>query len=194
MVVVAEASSANEAVEAALAQRPDVCLLSIRMPGNGIVAAERISAALPETKIAMLTESERDEDLVRAVRAGAVGYLLKTTSAERLPHAIRGLARGEAALPRVLTARLLKEVRAGGRGRHVPLSVDGVELTEREFEVLELLRQGGRTGEIADQLGISEVTVRRHISAILRKLAVPDRRSALDLLERAERGQTGNPS
>ncbi len=115
--VVAEAANAVEAVTAASEYRPDVCLLSVRMPGNGIVAAEQIGAALPATKIIMLTESERDEDLLGALRAGAVGYLLKTTSAQRLPYAIRGVMNGEAALPRGLMPRVLRSsVRAGGIG------------------------------------------------------------------------------
>lgn len=192
--VVAEASNAAEAVAGALAQRPDVCLLSVRMPGNGIAAAEQINAALPDTKIVMLTESERDEDLFGAIRAGAVGYLLKTTSAERLPHAIKGVASGEAALPRTLVPRLLAELREGGRRRRVALadSPEGIDLTPREFEVLQLLRQRAPTAEMAAQLHISEVTVRRHVSALLTKLGVPSRRAAVELLEREERRQLDN--
>lgn len=183
--VVAEAASAAQAVEAALAHRPDVCLLAVRMPGNGITAVEQIVRALPDTKIVMLTASDRDEDLFGALRAGAVGYLMKSTPAARLPHVIRGVAGGEAALPREMTALVLREFRAGGSRRRVPVSASGsgVELTAREYEVLQPLRQGRRTAQIAAELGISEVTVRRHISAILRKLGVPDRRSALELLD-----------
>ena len=189
--VVAEAANAAEAVEAALIHRPVVCLLAVRMPGNGIAAAEQITSALPDTKIVMLTASSRDEDLFGALRAGAVGYLLKSTSAERLPYAIRGVLQGEAALPRELTAHLLQEFRAGGRRRNLPLAAtgSGVELTAREFEVLQLFRQRKRTAEIAAALHISEVTVRRHISAIVHKLEVPDRKSALELLEREENQQ-----
>ncbi len=196
--VVAEAASAGEAVAAALRYRPDVCVLAVRMPGNGIEAARQISEALPTTKIVMLTASDRDEDLFAALRAGADGYLLKTMSTERLPHTIRGLLRGEAALSRAMTARLIHEFREGGRRRRLQLSVlgDGIELTSREFEVLERLRTRGRTAEIAADLGISEITVRRHISAILHKLGTPNRRSAIELLERAERHrlQAGAPA
>lgn len=187
--VVAEAGSAAEAVAAALRHRPDVCVLAVRMPGNGIEAARQISEALPMIKIVMLTASERDDDLFAALRAGADGYLLKTMSTERLPHTIRGVMRGEAALSRMMTARLIREFREGGRHRRLQLSVlgEGIELTAREFEVLERLRTRGRTVEIAADLGISEITVRRHISAILHKLGTPNRRSAIELLERAER-------
>ena len=186
--VVAETSTARDAVASALAHRPDVCLLAVDMEGNGIAAAERISTALPETKIVMLTASDRDEDLFAALRAGAQGYLLKSTSPERLPHAVRGVLDGEAALPRGLTARLIREYRDRGRRRQLPFLVDGasVELTTREFEVLDRLRRGQPTAAIADQLRITEVTVRRHVSAILRKLGAPDRRTALELLARAE--------
>jgi DNA-binding NarL/FixJ family response regulator len=190
MRIVAEASTAEEAVQAALASSPDVCVIDVQLPGDGIEAARRIREALPQVKIVMLTASERQDDLFSALRAGADGYLLKTTSPDRLPFALRGVVRGEAALPRALTKLLISEFRDRGRSRRVPLSMSGqgVELTSREFEVLERLRKGEPTSEIASRLAISEVTVRRHISGILHKLGTPDRRSALELLERAERG------
>ena len=189
--VVAEVDNAADAVAAALKYRPDVCLLAVHMPGNGIQATRQISDALPTTKIVILTASNTDNDLFAALRAGADGYLLKTMSRERLPHAIRGVVRGEAALSREMTARLIREFRDGGRRRRLQLSVGGaqVELTSREFEVLERLRKHPSTAEIAYELGISEITVRRHISAILRKLGAPNRRSAIELVERAERAQ-----
>jgi DNA-binding NarL/FixJ family response regulator len=185
MRVVSEATSARQAVEAAVTHRPAVCLLDVGLPGNGTAAAARIAAALPDTKIVMLTSSGRDEDLFRAIRAGAVGYLLKSTSAARLPHAIRGVLRGEAAIPRELMAHVLREFRAIGQPRRVEGSASrmAVELSPRQFEVLQHLREGSQTSEIATDLRISEVTVRRHISEILRKLEVPDRRAALELLD-----------
>jgi DNA-binding NarL/FixJ family response regulator len=113
---------------------------------------------------------------------------MATTSVDRLPHAIRGVVNGEAALPRQMTARLIREYRDRGR-RPVPrLVVMGrtIELTVREFEVLERLRKHEVTGEIASQLGISDITVRRHVSSALGKLGVSSRREAVDLLERTE--------
>jgi len=182
--VVGDVGSAPDAVASALAHRPDVCLLSVHMPGGGITAAEQIAAQVPETKVVMLTASDSDEDLFGALRAGAVGYLLKSTSVERLPHAILGVIEGEAALPRDLTAHVLREFRAAGPPRRV--SVEGpngaIELTGREFEVAQLLRQHKSTSEIATALQISDVTVRRHISTILHKFGVSDRQSALKLL------------
>jgi DNA-binding NarL/FixJ family response regulator len=187
--IVAEVENAAEAVSAALEHRPDMCMLEIRIPGNGIAAARRISEELPETKIVMLTASERHDDLLAALRAGAHGYLLKTTSADRLPHALRGVLSGEAALPRTMAAGLIQEFQGDGRRQRVLLSVSGqrVELTAREFEVLERLRRRETTSQIASHLGISDVTVRRHVSATMHKLGTPDRRSALALLDLEER-------
>jgi DNA-binding NarL/FixJ family response regulator len=187
--VVAEVATAHAAVSEALRLQPDVCLLAIHLPGGGIEATKRIRNALPKVKIVMLTGSERDEDLFGSLQAGADGYLMASTSVDRLPYAIRGVVSGEAALPRQMTARLIREYRDRGR-RPVPrLVVMGrtIELTVREFEVLERLRKHERTADIAGQLGISEITVRRHVSAALRKLGVSSRRGAVELLERAER-------
>ena len=182
--VVAEAADAGAAVDAALRERPDVCLLDINMPGNGITAAHEITDRLPGTAVVMLTVSRDDADLFAALRAGASGYLLKDIDPKRLPHALRDVLRGEAALPRDLVARLIDEFRDRGRRRRLPLlSSRGVELTGREWDVLELLREGRRTADIAQRLSISDVTVRRHVSSILRKLRVPSRKAALKLLE-----------
>ena len=193
--VVAEARTAAAAVEAAFRLNPDVCLLAVHLPGDGIDATRQIRDALPDTKIVMLTSSEREEDLFAALRAGADGYLLKSISPARLPHAVRGVASGEAALPREMTARLIREYRDRGR-RSVPrLVVEGhaVEFTVREFEVLERLRKHERTAEIAARLGISEITVRRHVSTALHKLGTPNRHSAIKLLESAEHAKHGTP-
>jgi DNA-binding NarL/FixJ family response regulator len=187
--VVAEASNAAEALRMAIAQRPDLCVVAVALPGNGIEAARQIKRSLPATKIVMMTGSPTDEDLFGALRAGADGYLLMSTSASRLPHTFLGVARGEAALPRALTARLILEFRERGTKRRLllPATNTEVELTAREFEVLERFRKRERTAEIAARLDISEVTVRRHIASVLRKLGMPNRRSAIEMLEQAER-------
>ena len=191
--VVAEASDAAEAVQLSRSHRPNVCVVSVELPGSGIEAARRIKQALPATKIVMMTISEREEDLFEALRAGADGYLLMSTSADRLPHAILGVACGEAALPRPLTARLISEFRERGAKRRVFVasSQAEIELTSREFEVLERLRRGEATGEIAAHLGISQVTVRRHVASVLGKLGVPNRRRAIEMLE--ETAPAGDP-
>ena len=183
--VVAEASDADDAVRLALAHRPDVCVIAIDLPGSGVELTRAINKALPETKIVMMSATARDEDLLEALRAGADGYLLMTTPASRLPHAIRGVTRGEAALPRAMTRRLILEFRERGMSRRVLVHPDmaEVELTAREFEVFQRLRRHEGTAQIASRLGISQVTVRRHVASALRKLGAPNRRRAIEMLE-----------
>jgi DNA-binding NarL/FixJ family response regulator len=186
--VVAEAAHAGEAVRMVATWRPDICVLSVELPGGGIEAARLIKESLPATKIVMMASAAREEDMFRALRAGADGYLLMSTPASRLPHAIIGVAHGEAALPRAMTARLILEFRERGT-RHrliLPASDREVELTAREFQVLDRLRRGERTAEIAARLGISEITVRRHAASVLQKLGLPNRRSAIEMFERSD--------
>jgi DNA-binding NarL/FixJ family response regulator len=177
MVVCAECDSGPAAISAALEMRPDICLLDVRMPGNGIIAAAAIKAALPEAKIVMLTISADEEDILAALRAGADGYLLKEMDPTRLPHALRGVLNGEAPLPRTLVRRLVGEF----SGRRP--SGDGTDvLTRREAEVVELLAEGCTTAEIARRMAVSQVTVRAYISTIRKKWTLPDRHA---LIERA---------
>jgi RNA polymerase sigma factor (sigma-70 family) len=180
--IVAEAVDAHSAVAAALEHRPDLCLLDVYMPGSGIAAATELAEALPGMPIVMLSVSDTNDDLFDALRAGACGYLLKDTDPQRLPFALRAVLDGEAPLPRVLTARLITEFRRHGRERRIA-DADGsiVTLSERESEVLELLRTELTTKQVAHRLGISPVTVRRHVSEALRKLRVSDRGAALRL-------------
>jgi len=184
-VVCAQAADARAAIEAARRERPDVCLLDIHMPGDGIHAAETIARDLPEVAVVMLTVSRTDADLFNALRVGASGYLLKDIDPVRLPLALRGVLDKKTALPHHLITLLIKKFRERKRRQRIPL-VDrrGVELTDREWEVLELMKQGLTTDEIATRLFISPVTVRTHVSAILKKLHVPTREAALELLER----------
>lgn len=190
-VVCADVSNGPAAVEAALRERPDVCLLDVRMPGgDGIAAAGEIAERLPGTAIAMLTVSADEEDLFAAIQAGAVGYLLKDVDPERLPFALAGVLAGEAAIPRRLVGRIVAEL-GGRRRRRVPLARGGgAELTPREWEILELLHGGASTAAVAERLGLSQVTVRRHVSAVLRKLEVPDRGAAFALLDALRGSET----
>lgn len=181
--ICAEADDAPSAVEAAERESPDICLLDIQMPGSGIHAAEEIARKVPDAAIVMLTVSRSDRDLFDALRVGASGYLLKDTDPERLPMALRGVLEGEAALPRHLVALVIEEFRERGRRRPI-LKKRGVVLTDREWEVLDLMSQGLTTFEIADRLFIEPVTVRTHVSAILKKLRVSSRKAALELLAR----------
>jgi len=111
--VCAEADDAEAAVEAALREQPDICLLDVGMPGNGISAAARIAALLPRAAVVMISAARDDDTLLAALRAGAVGYLPKEMAFTRLPEALLGVLDGEAALPRDVTARLLQEPRDG---------------------------------------------------------------------------------
>jgi two-component system, NarL family, nitrate/nitrite response regulator NarL len=181
--VCAEVTSAEAAVEAAARKRPDVCLIEVQLPGGGVVAAAEIATQSPGTAVVMLSASADEDDLFASLRAGAAGYLLKDMDPARLPLALRGVLHGEAAVPRALVGRVLEEFRTRPRGLHArALARLGVQLTRREHEVLELLERDLQTSEIAGRLGISAVTVRRHVSEILRKLGVPDRQAALRLL------------
>jgi DNA-binding NarL/FixJ family response regulator len=185
--ICAMVGDASAAVRAAILERPDLCLLDIRMPGSGLAAVWEIRARLPQAKIVMLTVSDTDTDLFGALQAGAAGYLIKSMSFKRLPGALRGACAGEAAMPRKLVARLLERFNAREpRWRH-PVAGPGPErrLTSREWEVLELLAEGLSTGEIASKLVISASAVRVHIASTVRKLGVPDREAAVRLLQRS---------
>jgi len=179
--IVAEAANASTAVTLALRERPDVCLLDIQMPGGGTAAAREIRAGTPDAVVVMISSSQgSDKELFDALRAGARGYLSMDIDPGRLPYVLRGVLVGEAAVSRRLVARLIDEFCTHGRRRR--LGGDGrdpASLTWREWEVLELLHEGLSTAEAATRLTVSPVTVRRHVSAILAKLKVPDRRSAL---------------
>jgi DNA-binding NarL/FixJ family response regulator len=185
--VVAEAGSADAAVDRAVRERPDVCVLDISMPGGGIAAAARIAQQSPATAVVMLTVSREDEDLFGSLRAGALGYLPKDMDPGRLAAALRGVLSGEAALPRTLVARLVEEFRSAEcRPWRRLVRRRGATLTAREWDVLELLREQLTTAEIAHRLGVSAVTVRRHVSSILAKLRVPDRWAMARLFEEEE--------
>jgi DNA-binding NarL/FixJ family response regulator len=177
--VLAEAADADGAVEAVLRERPDACLLDVRMPGGGIEAAMRIAELAPDTAVVMLTVSSSADDLLAALRAGARGYLPKDMSPDRLPAALRGVLRGEAALPRTFVGRMLQELRMLPDREPAPLRVGNVELTPRESEILRLLRSGLSTVEIGERLSLSPITVRRHISACVTKLGADGRDDAL---------------
>jgi DNA-binding NarL/FixJ family response regulator len=184
--VCAEADDAETAVACARRERPDVCLIEPELSGDGVAAAARIVEEVPETAVVMLGREVDDERLLSAVVAGARGYLLKDMDPARLPQTLHGVLDGEAAIPRRLVGRVLEGLRSREHGVHASrLGVLGVDLTRRERDVLELLDRGLRTREIGDELSISSVTVRRHVSEILRKLGAPDREAALRALRGA---------
>jgi DNA-binding NarL/FixJ family response regulator len=134
--------------------------------------------------VVLLTASESSADLVNAIRAGAVGYLHKDMNEERLATVLRNVLAGEAAIPRGLVACVVREFQTQGRRRTIAREQGGAEMTARETEVMELMCDGLSTGEIAERLVVSPVTVRRHISEIVAKLGVNDREQAVALLGR----------
>jgi DNA-binding NarL/FixJ family response regulator len=178
--VCGEAADADGAVEAAFRERPDLCLIGMPIPGGGMWATARIATALPQTAVVILSASETH--LVDAIRSGAVGYLLKDMNEEQLASALRGVLAGEAAIPRTLVARLVREFQIQGRRRVIAGEKGRVDLTGRETEVMELMCEGLSTGEIAERLRVSPVTVRRHISETVGKLGVDDREAAVALV------------
>jgi DNA-binding NarL/FixJ family response regulator len=183
--IVGEAEDAGTAVALALSERPDVCLLDPEMPGNGVKAAELISSQAPGTAIVMLARCDRTGRLLDALRAGAVGYLMLETDPARLSHALRGVISGEAAVPRRLVSRLIDEFRARETRRAVFIEgAVAAELTTREWEVVELLREGLSTAQIADRLLLSPITIRRHLAGAVRKFGADDRASLVRLLHR----------
>ena len=177
--VVGEVSNARAAVDLALSLQPEVCLLDIHMPGNGIAAAEEISKLLPNCAVVMLTYSRDDDDLFDSLRAGARGYLLKDMDPDRLGPALRGVLQGEAALPRSLVSKVLEEFEGRSRRKLFVRAQRPTQLTSREWEIMELLRDGLSTEEVAGRLFVAPGTVRVHVSSVLKKLRVPDRAAAI---------------
>jgi len=173
MQVVGEAGTTAEAVRAVERLRPDVALMDIRMPGEGgIEATQQISTRFPATKVVMLTSFADDELVVRAIRAGAVGYVLKQVGNEELLRAIAAAARGEALLDPSTTARLLSRVRETERQADEDAFRD---LSDREMDVLAKLARGKSNAEIGRVLNLSEKTVRNYVSTILEKLHLTNR-------------------
>jgi DNA-binding NarL/FixJ family response regulator len=180
-VVVAEASDAAAAIGSATRLQPDICLIEIELPLEGLNAIGRIAKASPQTMIVVLSRSDQPEDVVTAFTRGAAGYLLKGITGEALASTLRGAFHGEPPLSRSLVPYLVDEIRRGSI-RRLMLPGGPVTLTPREWEVGELLRNGRSTAEIAASLGVSAVTVRRHIGLLLSKLGAENREAAVELL------------
>ena len=180
--ICAEPVDAGAAVETALRERPQICLVDENLPGGSIAAIDAISRGLPETKLLVLTESEEPRSLLGAIRAGASGFVRKDVDPSRLPATLRGVLAGEAALSRRLSLRVLESLRRRERGRTAAHAPGRRSVTDRELEVLELMADGLRTSEIAQRLSVAEVTVRRHRSSAMDKLGAADRAAAIEVL------------
>jgi DNA-binding NarL/FixJ family response regulator len=180
-VVVGEFGDGDSAVRAVDEDPPDIALLDISMPGDGIAAASRIASTHPDVCVVMLTVLMDDDSLFAALRAGASGYLLKDTDPARLPDALRGALAGEVAIPRPLMRRVVDEFKRRG-SRPITTAEGGrVSLTQREMEVLDLMCAGKTTTEIALALFVSKGTVRSHIAGIVHKLHARDRAEVIRL-------------
>ena len=191
--VCAEAGTAPDAVDGAVRERPDVCVIDLHMPGDGLRAVAAITDALPETLVLVLTVSASSDDLFAALQAGASGYLLKDADPDELAVAVHHALAGSATLPGHLTARLIEEFRRRDDSRSLMLDRSRrVALTPREWEVLQLLDEGLSTSRIAARLQVSQVTVRRHVSALLRKLEVSTREDARRVMRRNGRSSPLN--
>jgi DNA-binding NarL/FixJ family response regulator len=168
--VIGEAENGEEAIRLTRELKPDVVLMDLLMPVmDGITAISSIRQDFPDTEVIALTSVLEDEAVIKAMRVGAIGYLLKDTQAEELRRAIKAAAAGQVQLSPQAAARLMREVRA-------PESPE--KLAERETDVLSLLALGRANKEIALELNIGEKTVKTHVSSILRKLGVPSRTQA----------------
>ncbi|MEP2027168.1 MAG: response regulator transcription factor [Paracoccaceae bacterium] len=169
--VVATGATAEEAVALARKHAPDVALLDLSMPGNGINAAKEIVAENLAANVAMLTVSEDDADVTRALQVGAIGYVLKGVSAEELRRILKGIAKGDAHVSPGLAAQVLKIMQAPRKEVLNPID----DLTKREEEILRLVATGQSNQEVADALELREKTVKHYMTVILSKLHARNR-------------------
>jgi two-component system, NarL family, nitrate/nitrite response regulator NarL len=182
--IVGQAGDAPGAIALAKRRKPAVCILDINMPGGGgIEAARTISVMVPETAVVMLTVHVDDDHLFDALRAGARGYIVKGTSPDVMVASLREVLNGEPGLSPGLAMRILEQFR-GTESRRIHVPDRGfVELSPREAEVLDLLRQGLSTSLVAQRLYVSPVTVRSHIASAVKKLKAADRDDALRMFD-----------
>ena len=176
--VVAEAEDGEDAIAKAAEAAPDVILMDVRMPKmSGIDATRAIADVVPAAKILMLTVSDEEEDLYEAVKAGATGYLLKEISIEEVANAIRAVTTGQSLISPSMASKLLSEF--NNLAKAAQQKVLAPKLTDRELQVLKLVAQGLSNREVAEQLFISENTVKNHVRNILEKLHLHSRMEAV---------------
>jgi DNA-binding NarL/FixJ family response regulator len=186
--VCGEAGKALTGQRAVLREKPDVCLVGLRMDPATLRMIARIADEGQGTLTIVLTASQSSEQMIEAIRAGASGYLFKDMSPERIPASVRGVLSGEAAMPRKLAVRLIREIQRPGSGPTIRTEGGTMQLTPRQWEILNLSADGLSTVEVAERLMISPTTVRRHLSVAVSRLGVPDREAALGLVRADRRG------
>lgn len=180
--VVGEASDGAEAVELALKLRPDVVMMDIRMPRlDGIEATKRLKAHPEAPRVLVLTTFDLDEYVWEAMRAGASGFLLKDAPSGQLTEAVRAIAAGESLLAPAVTRRLIERFVSTPQPGTAAQAERFAELTDRELEVLNQIARGQSNREIAEQLFLSEATVKTHVTRVLAKLELRDRVQAVVL-------------
>ncbi len=184
--VVAEARNGRHAIELTLYHRPDVVVMDVVMPElDGILATRRIVQELPDQIVIVLTGTEDDELGLQALRAGAAGYLSKDLDVEVLPKTLEAARQGEAVISRRMAMRLVEQVRRTSESGHGMRPVRS-PLTPREWEVVDLIRLGRTTDQIADELVLSIETVRSHVKNLMRKLGVRSREDAVAAADRMD--------
>lgn len=177
--VIGEASNGEEALALAVRLQPDVVLMDVQMPVlDGVAATRQLKRTLPDCQVIMLTTFDDDEYVFEGLRAGALGYLLKDTSSESLLNAIRAAARGESFLQPSIPAKVVSEFARLSVSAAASPSTDTEPLTARERDILRLMVEGMSNREIADELVITEGTVKNHVTNILSKLGVQSRTQA----------------
>lgn len=186
--VVGQGESLDEALRLIDDLKPDILLLDINIPGGGIHTAEKIATGYPATKIIMLTASSDDDDLVKALKAGARGYILKGVASRELINIVRAVQAGEGYVTPSLAANLLSEMAGGQRPSRTetdPLD----ELTKREREILEHIAIGLSNKEIGQRLHVSEKTVKHYVTSVLQKLQVRNRVEAALLVQKNQQAK-----
>lgn len=181
--VCGEADGAEQAIRTAMHAQPDLCIVGTHAREDALTAVRGICRAAPDTAVVVLSEEHDVELLLESIRAGAVGYVPGALDAARLRRIVEAVAAGEAVIPRAMILELFFELRNGGAG--------AAGLSVRESQVLGLLRRGHSTAEIARRLEITPVTVRRHISALVRELGVANRAELLSALARRPLARRG---
>ena len=166
--ICAEADDSVQAIAGAKVAQPDICLVGSELPGGGMAAVRGIQKAAPDAAIVVLAGMEATSELLMAVRAGAIGYVPGTITSEQLRRVVQAALAGEAVVPRSMVRTLIRELQTSA-------ALVAGDVTSRQAQVLDLLRRGQSPSEIARRLEISPVTVRRHMSDLVRKLGLEDR-------------------